>query len=325
MEKFWDNKKVLITGYEGFLGSNLTKSLIGLNAGVIGLDIKVNRQETVLAKKDYRQIKIIEGSVCDLGLLKMVLRRYSIDVVFHLAAESIVSRCNKEPLLSFDTNIRGTWNLLEACRCSGNRIRSIVAASSDKAYGTCRNLPYKESFALAGKHPYDVSKSCMDLISQAFAHTYGLPVTISRCGNIYGPGDFNFARLVPDAFRCLGRNKTLLVRSDGKFVRDYIYIDDVVKAYLMLARSSVAPGLAGQAFNFSTNRPVAVTAVLEQINKVCPERGRLRYRILNQAKYEIKEQYLSSEKARRILGWRPEYSLKQGLIKTAEWYLSKFH
>jgi len=325
MKNFWLHKTVLITGYEGFLGSNLTKRLLDLNASIIGLDIKVNRRQTILGAPDYRKIKVIRGSVADFGLLERIFRQNDIGIVFHLAAEAIVGKCNNNPLVTFNTNIKGTWNVLEACRGSRNKIRSIVTASSDKAYGACDILPYKENCALAGNHPYDASKSCSDLISQTYAHTYGLPVNVTRCGNIYGPGDFNFSRIIPDALRSLGKNKEFLIRSDGNFVRDYIYIEDVVNGYVLLAEKSKLLGLSGEAFNFSTNHPVTVIELLNKINKICLKNGRLKYRILNQARYEIKKQYLSSEKARKVLGWHPEYSLEEGLHKTADWYLRKSH
>ncbi len=324
MNKFWLHKRVLITGYEGFLGSNLTKKLLEFNADIIGLDIKVNRKQTILSTRDYQKIKVIKGSVTNFDLLRRIFKNHNIELVFHLAAEAIVNKCADNPLSAFNTNIRGSWNVLEACRRSVNKPRSIVMASSDKAYGSCRNLPYKESTALAGRHPYDASKSCSDLLAQAYAHTYNLPVVITRCGNIYGPGDFNFSRIIPDALRCIKNKTEFLIRSDGKFIRDYVYIDDIIAGYLLLAEKLEALGLAGEAFNFSANCPVSVVELLKKISEVCFKYGRLKYRILNQAQYEIKQQYLSCAKARKVFKWRAKYSLEDGLQKTAQWYLQNF-
>jgi CDP-glucose 4,6-dehydratase len=322
MNKFWHHKRVLITGFEGFLGSNLTKKLLRLNADIIGLDIKVNRKQTILSSRDYRQVKVIKGSVANFDLLRSVFKDHNIEIVFHLAAEAIVNKCAEDPLSAFNTNIRGSWNLLEACRRSANKPKAIIMASSDKAYGSCPNLPYHESTALAGRHPYDVSKSCSDLLAQAYAHTYDLPVAVTRCGNIYGPGDFNFSRIIPDALRCVKNRNELLVRSDGKFIRDYVYIDDITTGYALLAENLETLGLAGEAFNFSADCPVSVIELLKKISEAAGVKyGRLKYRILDQARYEIKKQYLSCAKARKVLKWRAKYSLEDGLRKTAQWYL----
>ena len=211
---FWRGRSVLITGFEGFLGSNLTKAIVYGGAKVAGLDIKVGRKETILTAADYRRMTVIKGSVTNYSLLENILTRKKINVVFHLAAEAIVGRCHSNPRRAFSVNIKGTWNILEACRNS-KAVRSIVIASSDKAYGSHKKLPYTEKTPLIGNHPYDVSKSCADLIAYAYFHSYGLPVAVTRCGNIYGQGDFNFSRIIPDAIRCIGKNRTLLIRSDG--------------------------------------------------------------------------------------------------------------
>ena len=317
---FWRGRSVLITGFEGFLGSNLTKALIHCGTKVVGLDIKTGRKGTILTADDYKKITVIKGSVANYRLLDNILIDKKINVVFHLAAEAIVGRCHNNPRRTFSVNIKGTWNLLEACRNS-KTIKSIIVASSDKAYGSHKKLPYTEEAPLIGNHPYDVSKSCADLIAYTYFHTYGLPVAVTRCGNIYGPGDFNLSRIIPDALQCIKNNKTLLIRSDGKFVRDYVYVDDIVEGYILLAEKLEARQLAGQAFNFSIENPITVLELLKQIDKVGAQYGKLEYKILNAAKYEIKKQYLSSAKARKILGWKPKHTLKQGLQKTINWYL----
>jgi CDP-glucose 4,6-dehydratase len=319
---FWKNKAVLITGFEGFLGSNLTKALVYSGAKIVGLDIKVGRKETVLTSDDYQRITVIKGSVTNYKLLENILTRKKINVVFHLAAEPIIGRCHSNPLRTFSANIKGTWNLLEACR-NAKTVKSIVVASSDKAYGSHKKLPYTEDTPLAGNHPYDVSKSCADLIAHTYFRSYGLPVAVTRCGNIYGPGDFNFSRIIPDAIRCIGKNGTLLIRSDGRFVRDYVYVDDIVDGYILLAEKLETLELGGDAFNFGSQSPLTVLKLLKKISRLSLKYGRLDYKVLNTAKYEIEQQYLSSAKARKVIGWSPKHTLNQGLQKTIEWYLDK--
>ena len=321
--KFWADKKVFITGFEGFLGSNLTKALVSSGANIFGLDIKTHRKETVLTKVDYEKIRITKGSVADRQLMQRLINDNKINVVFHLAAEAIVGQCQANPLHTFSVNIEGTWNILEACRNSKS-IQSIIIASSDKAYGAHKNLPYQEDAPLQGNHPYDVSKSCADLIAYTYAHTYNLPVAVTRCGNIYGPGDFNFSRLIPEAMRCLSSGEILQVRSDGKFIRDYVYVDDITQGYLSIAELFKKKKLSGESFNLSNECPLTVIELLEKLNKLSLCAHRLKYKILDTAKYEIKKQYLSSAKAGRILGFQPAYNLNDGLRKTVQWYSNYF-
>ncbi|MCX5694150.1 MAG: GDP-mannose 4,6-dehydratase [Candidatus Omnitrophica bacterium] len=322
-KKFWKNKNVLVTGFEGFLGSHLTKALLIAKAKVIGLDIKTFRRQTMLNPQDYKRIIVIKGSVANRKLVREILHKHSIDVIFHLAAEAIVARSQQNPLCAFESNIAGTWEILEAARQQGG-VQSIVVASSDKAYGSHKKLPYREGTPLIANHPYDVSKSCADLVANTYSHTYNLPVAITRCGNIYGPGDFNFSRLIPDAFRSLIFNKKLEIRSDGKFVRDYVYIDDIVAGYLRIAEQLRKSKLGGEAFNLSDEQPLTVIKLLKEINQAYSGSKKLDYKIMNTAKYEIRKQYLCSAKARRILGWKPRYSLKEGLLKTGKWYVQYF-
>lgn len=314
---FWRGRSVLITGFEGFLGSNLTKALIHCGTKVVGLDIKTGRNETILTAEDYRKMTVIKGSVTNYRLLENILTGKKISVVFHLAAEAIVGRCHNNPRRTFSVNIEGTWNVLEACRNS-KTVKSIVIASSDKAYGSHKKLPYHENFALAGTHPYDVSKSCTDLLAHTYFHTYGLPVCVTRCGNIYGPGDFHFSRIVPDVICSSLANKTVSIRSDGKFTRDYVYVDDIVDGYFCLAQKMGRLNLAGEAFNFSNEDPISVLKLVKLIYTLSGKTPE--YKILNQAKYEIRHQYLSSAKAKKILGWEPHYTLREGLKKTIAWY-----
>ncbi|HAM37804.1 MAG TPA: sugar dehydratase [Elusimicrobia bacterium] len=316
-KNFWKDKNVLITGHEGFLGSNLTKILISADANIVGLDIDVRRENTLFSKEDYKKIVTIKGSVADYNLVKKIISKYKIDVVFHLGAEAIVGKCIKNPLLTFSSNIEGTWNVLEVCRNS-KTVKSIVTASSDKAYGSHKILPYKEDASLHGDHPYDVSKSCADLIAYTYFHTYGLPVAITRCGNIYGPGDFNFSRIVPDTVRCMLANKPIEIRSDGKFTRDYVFVEDIANGYILLAEKLNVLKLGGEAFNFSDENPITVIELVKKLYQLDGKKPN--YKILNQAKYEIKHQYLASQKARKILKWKPEFTLETGLKKAIDWY-----
>jgi len=317
VKNFWSGKRVLVTGFEGFIGSNLSKRILQYGAEVIGIDIRTRRKDTVFSKQDYKNLAIIEGDVADLKLVRSVIKKRKIQVIFHLAAEAIVNRSLRNPINTFSSNIQGTWNILEAARQS-REIEAIICASSDKAYGSHRALPYTEKTPLVGVHPYDVSKSCADLIAQAYAHTYQVPVAITRCGNVFGPGDFNFSRIFPDAIRSAISGKKLLIRSDGKFTRDYIYVDDVVNGYMLLARRLRKQRLSGEAFNLSNESPVTVLGLLRIINKVIQKK--LSFKILNLAKYEIKDQYLDSGKSRRLLGWKPEYPLEKGIALTFAWY-----
>ena len=310
---FWRNRRVLVTGGAGFIGYALAERLAELKAKVTVLDIKPNLPAH---GKLRAKIAFVRGSVASKRTLKGVFGRNKFKTVFHLAAEAIVGRSNKDPEQAFETNARGTWLLLDAAR-SQKGIEEIVIASSDKAYGSHEKLPYREDAALRGLNPYDCSKSCTDLIAQMYAHSFAMPIAIVRCGNVYGPGDTNWSRLIPDAFRSIVKGKTLDIRSDGKFLRDYVYIDDAVDAYIVLAEKVRSKILSGEAFNFGNNDPLQVMDVLAHIRKADP---RLEYRILNTAKNEIREQYLDSSKARGILGWRSRVSYATGFKETAEWY-----
>ena len=316
--KLWQNKNIFITGYEGFLGSHLTKTLLNCGAKVWGLDIITHRKNTILSDKDLNKVKITKGSVENFSLLSKIIKENKIEFIFHIAAEAIVGKCMEDPLRAFSTNIKGTWNVLEASK-NCNSIKAIIIASSDKAYGIQKNLPYKENFPLAGCHPYDVSKSCADLLAHTYFRTYCLPVCITRCGNIIGPGDFNFSRIIPDAIRSTLQNKTLIIRSDGKYTRDYIYVEDIVRGYLILAEKIESIRLYGEAFNFSNETPISVLDLVKIISKLAGQK-KPNYKITNTAKYEIRYQYLSAKKAHRVLKWVPQYTLEEGLKKTIEWY-----
>lgn len=320
---FWKGKRVLITGCEGFLGSHLLKELLCYGARIVGVDVRTNRKDTILTRSDYDKADILKGSVVNFKFINQLVKRYKTQIVFHLAAEAIVGRSLRNAARTFSTNIRGTWNVLEACR-SSDFLESVVIASSDKAYGSHKELPYKEEIPLIGRHPYDVSKSCADLIAATYNHTYDVPVAITRCGNIYGMGDFNFSRIIPEAVKSAILKKVLLIRSDGEFVRDYVYIDDIVNAYIILAEKLPVLKLEGEAFNFSNESPISVIELVRKIYKLV-DGSEPAYSVLNRADYEIKEQYLDSSKARSVLKWNPKYSLEEGLKRTIRGYKEYFN
>ncbi|MBU4445866.1 GDP-mannose 4,6-dehydratase [bacterium] len=315
-KKFWEQKNVLITGHIGFLGSWLTNTLLELGANVVGVDIVKSRKGSVLIAKS-KNFKGIKADVANLKSLAKIISTNKPQIIFHLAAEAIVSRANNNPIRTFKSNIEGTWNILEIARKTKS-IQAIVMASSDKAYGAHKVLPYKEDAALKGDHPYDVSKSCADLLAYTYFHTYGVPVCVTRCGNIYGPGDYNFSRIVPDAIRCALTDKKLLIRSNGKFTRDYVFVDDIANGYMLLAEKLAHLELGGQAFNFSDENPMTVLKLVDKIYKIAGKKPN--YIIQNKVKYEIKHQYLDSNKARKVLGWKVKHTLEEGLQQAIDWY-----
>ncbi|WP_089172479.1 GDP-mannose 4,6-dehydratase [Bacillus subtilis] len=318
---FWKNKNVFVTGCTGLLGSYLVKELIDQGANVTGLVRDHVPQSNLYQGEHIKKMNIVRGSLEDLAVIERALGEYEIDTVFHLAAQAIVGVANRNPISTFEANILGTWNILEACR-KHPLIKRVIVASSDKAYGDQENLPYDENMPLEGKHPYDVSKSCADLISHTYFHTYGLPVCITRCGNLYGGGDLNFNRIIPQTIQLVLNGEAPEIRSDGTFVRDYFYIEDAVQAYLLLAEKMEENNLAGEAFNFSNEIQLTVLELAEKILKKM--NSNLKPKVLNQGSNEIKHQYLSAEKARKLLNWTPAYTIDEGLEKTIEWYTEFF-
>jgi CDP-glucose 4,6-dehydratase len=268
--------------------------------------------------KLVNKLVTVNGSIENIATLERILSEYEIDTVFHLAAQTIVGVANREPLGTFEANIKGTWNMLEACR-RVRGVRRIVVASSDKAYGDCDVLPYDENTPLRGEHPYDVSKSCADLICRSYFVTYNLPVCVTRCGNFYGGGDLNFNRLIPDTIRSTLQGKPLKIRSDGSYIRDYFYVRDGVLAYLHLAEMMEDRDLWGEAFNFSSETQLSVLEMVKKILKLM-SREDLQPIFLNEATNEIQHQYLSSEKAKKLLNWRSHYQLDTALQETIDWY-----
>jgi len=317
---FWTNRHVFVTGCSGFLGSWLTIYLVDQGAHVVGL-VRDTVPTSNLKGLGYdRKIEAVNGSLTDYALLERALNDYEIDSIFHIAAQPIVTVANRNPFDTFESNVRGTYNLLEAARRTP-AVKRIVVASTDKAYGDQPVLPYTEESPLLARYPYEVSKACSDLITHSYYHTFGLPVAVTRCGNLYGGGDLNWNRIVPGTIRSALRGEQPLVRSDGGPMRDYIYVKDVVDAYMRIAESLDRPDVQGQAFNISPNRPLRVLELVEQILSACG-RPDLQPHVVGKGKLhgEIVDQYLDSTKIEITLGWKPQYSLAEGLRETVAWY-----
>ncbi len=315
---FWRDRPTLVTGATGLVGGWLVKALVAAGADVVCLVRDWVPDCELVRSGHLDKVKIVRGDVVDQNRLERALGEYEIDTVIHLAAQTIVGIANRNPVSTFEANIQGTWCLLEACRRSP-KVKQIVIASSDKAYGDQDILPYDETTPLQGTHPYDVSKSCADLISYTYANSYDLPVTITRCGNFYGGGDLNWNRIVPGTVRSVLRGQAPVIRSDGSFIRDYFYVEDGAAAYMLLAEAMAKnPDLKGEAFNFSNEIQVTV---LELTHKILEIMGSdLKPDVRNEASNEIKHQYLSAAKARRMLDWEPLYTLDGALQQTIDWY-----
>jgi CDP-glucose 4,6-dehydratase len=316
---FWRDRTTLVTGATGLVGSWLVKRLWAAKADVVALVRDWVPASEAVRSGVLDQVTVVRGDVRDQALLERVLGEFEIDTVIHLAAQTIVGIANRNPISTFETNIQATWGLLEACRRSP-KVKQIVLASSDKAYGDQEVLPYDETTPLQGQHPYDVSKSCADLIAQTYAKSYGSPVVITRCGNFYGGGDLNWNRIIPGTIRSLLRNERPIIRSDGQFVRDYFYVEDGAAAYMHLAEQLAArPNeLRGHAFNFSNENPVTVLEIVAAVAKVMG--SHLAPDIRNEANNEIRKQFLSADKARTMLNWTPLFTLNEGLQSTVKWY-----
>ena len=315
---FWLDRRVLVTGATGLVGGWVVRALLDHGADLITLVRDWVPESDLIGGDQVNQVTVVRGDVGEQALLERVLGEYEIATVIHLAAQTIVPIANRNAVSTFETNIAGTWRLLEACRRSPS-VRQVVLASSDKAYGEARELPYVETMPLDAVHPYDVSKACADLLGRCYARTWSLPVVISRCGNFYGGGDLNWSRVVPGTIHAVLRGERPVIRSDGTPIRDYIYVEDAASAYLLLAeRLAENPALSGEAFNFSNETRLTVHALVDRILALMgSDRTPI---VLNEATNEIARQYLDAAKARRVLGWQPEFSLDEGLKRTIAWY-----
>ncbi|MBP6015440.1 MAG: GDP-mannose 4,6-dehydratase [Candidatus Promineofilum sp.] len=317
-DNFWHGRRVFITGCTGFLGSWLTAALLERGAAVVGL-IRMREPDSQLVRTGLiSRIDQVQGHLLDYDLLQKTLVEKQIDTVFHLAGQTIVGIANRDPATTFETNIRGTWLLLEAVRRTP-AVRGVVVASSEKAYGEQTTLPYLEEYPLQGRHPYEVSKSCADLIAQSFAHTYGLAIAVTRCSNLFGGGDLSWNRLIPGTIRSVLNGESPVIRSDGSFRRDYLYVADAVRGYLMLAEKLTETGVRGEPFNLGSGCAVSALEVVRTIVALSGN-PKLEPVILNEVENEILDEFLSPDKARQAIGWRPQYTLAGGLKETMAWY-----
>ena len=320
---FWKNRSVLVTGATGIIGSCLVKNLLASQAHVVVLVRDMDPQSELYRSRSIERVTVSNGRVEDFLTLERIVNAHEIRTVFHLAAQTLVGVSYRSPLETFESNIRGTYNILEACRIHFHCVTEVVVASSDKAYGASETLPYKEDLPLIGSHPYEVSKSCADLIAKSYYCTYGLPIGIIRCCNIFGEGDLNWNRIVPGTIRSLLSKERPVLRSDGSFTRDYMYVEDAARAYMVLAENLHDDSIKGEAFNFGSGRPITVIGLVQTIQELmgCEH---LEARIENTAVGEIHSQYVDSTKAKSLLSWGPQFDLGEGLKRTINWYESLF-
>jgi len=319
MTDYWKGRRVLVTGSTGVVGAWLVKDLLAQGACVVVLVLDADPQSELYRSGDVLKTSVVNGALEDYGVLERAINLHEVEIVFHLGAQTIVGVAHRSPLQTFEANVRGTYNLLESCRRHQGHVKQVVIASSDKAYGEQADLPYREDMLLNGRHPYEVSKSCADLLAQSYHHTYGLPIAIARCGNVYGGGDLNWSRIVPGTIRSLLAGERPIIRSDGRFVRDYIYVKDVARAYMRLAECLDNDAVRGGAFNFSTEQPLTVLQLVGRIRALMGAE-QIEPDIQDRAEGEIRSQHLSASKARTILGWKPEFDLDTALRETIAWY-----
>ncbi len=314
----WDGRRVLVTGATGMVGAWLCRELLGRGARVVALVRDHDPQADFYRSGDVERATVVTGALEDYATVERTLNEHEVSTVFHLGAQTIVGTALRSPLQTFKSNIEGSWNLLEASRRLAGLVECVVVASSDKAYGAQPQLPYTEEMSLLASHPYDVSKACVDLLARSYAESYDLPVTIARCGNIYGGADLNWSRIVPGTIRSILRGERPVIRSDGTYMRDYVYVRDAVSAYLCLADAMERPELRGEAFNFSTEQPLTVREIVDCISSAM--QSDLEPEVLDQAKGEIRDQSLSAAKARKLLDWSSEWDLERGIEETVAWY-----
>lgn len=319
----WRGERVLVTGATGMVGSALVRRLIDEGAQVVALVLDADPRSELVRSDALARVAVVNGALEDPASTERAVVTHEVSTIVHLGAQTIVSAARRSPVAAFETNVRGTWHVMEAARLHPDLVRRVVVASSDKAYGASDDLPYREDHPLAGRQPYEVSKSCADLIAQSYASTYGVPVAVARCGNIFGPGDLNWSRIVPGTIRSLLRGEQPVIRSDGSLVRDYLHVDDVVQAYLACALALDDQAEAGAVYNFSDESPLTVLEIYRAICLAAGERG-VEPLVLGYGSDEIPAQYLDASRARRRLGWKPEVDLAVGLSRTIDWYRGLF-
>lgn len=319
----WEGKNVLITGATGFVGSWLTKALTEKRSNVFVIALsKKNLESSVLNYMEIKPKDVVFGSITNFNLIKDAFEKFEIEACFHLAAQAIVTVANRSPIQTFETNISGTWNVLEAARTTD--LKNLIVASTDKVYGEPIELPITEDHPLLASYPYDASKACADILSRTYSKTYGLPVAVTRCCNIFGGGDLNFTRIIPESARSVIFGKNPVIRSDGTPIRDFIFISDAVDAYLTLADDLKRNGVMGEAFNFGSNSPISILDLVKKIIQISGKDLQPDIQGKGKPHAEISRQYLGSEKAKKLLNWEPKVKLKEGLEKTIEWYTDFF-
>ncbi len=322
MSDFWRGKRVLVTGATGLIGSWLAKALLARGAVVTALVKDIEPQSELYRSGAANAIRIVQGRLEEYAVLERAVSEHAVDSVFHLAAQAIVPVARRSPLATFESNIRGTYHVLEACRQHQDQVARVVVASSDKAYGEQAEI-YREDMRLDPAHPYDVSKACGELLARSYTRTYGLPVAVARCGNIFGGGDLNWSRIVPGTIRAALLREPLIIRSNGRLVRDYFFVKDAAEAYLALGEQVHRPEVSGEAFNFSMETPLSVLDLVARLQKLLAAPG-LDTVIAETAQDELTHQALSAKKARDVLGWRPRWELEEGLAETIAWYQEYF-
>jgi CDP-glucose 4,6-dehydratase len=319
----WTGRRILVTGATGIVGSWVVRELLARGATVVALVVDRDPQSEFVRGGDIDRVKLVYGALEDYAAVERAVGVWEVDTVVHLGAQTLVGPAKRSPVATFEANIRGTYHLLDACRAHASVVKAVVVASSDKVYGTATELPYTEETPLRAQHPYDVSKACVDLLATTYHVTYGLPVAIARCGNIYGGGDLNWSRIVPGTLQSLFRGERPIIRSDGRYVRDYLYVKDAASAYLALGDALHAGTMVGEAVNFSGDARRTVLEIVADLQRLTGLTA-LVPDIRNTATAEIREQWLSSAKAHGRLGWRPAFTFEQGLAETVAWYRQWF-